>query len=307
MRRATALSTVFHALAPVALIAFITLVLKIPFQDWFKPKAAQDLTFVLVSEAQTPSPKQAQFRGNANQHAGGKRDTHKPPKPAELNPSGGNGKSFSKTTAPPKLSKAPGAAPGKAAQPTETPTEAKTQTTPPTIATPDKQEPVATVAQPLDPDLASGGSLVGDLDGLASASGGAGQGSSAGTGSGTGSTGNAQGGEGAPGVDVAEDVDFGPFMAELERRIKKHWAPPRGSDSRKVMLLFYLARDGKLVKIETRKTSGDEETDRAAVNAVIASTPFIPFPPQVKEDILPVEFTFDYNVLNPKKTQRGLR
>jgi TonB family protein len=70
-----------------------------------------------------------------------------------------------------------------------------------------------------------------------------------------------------------------------------------------VKLLFYLARDGHVVKIETRKTSGDEDADQAAIAAIRASAPFMPFPPQVREDILPVEFTFDYNVLNPRNAR----
>ncbi|MGJ8505953.1 TonB family protein, partial [Glaesserella parasuis] len=92
-------------------------------------------------------------------------------------------------------------------------------------------------------------------------------------------------------------VDFGPFMADLERRIKKNWLPPRGSESRKVMLLFYIARDGRVVRIDTKVSSGDADADRAAIEAVRAAAPFQAFPPQVKEEVLPVEFSFDYNVL----------
>lgn len=303
MRRATTFSTLTHVLGPIALVAFLMFVLQIPLWDWLKPKAKSDLTFVLVNDTQAPPPQQAKFRGNANQHAGGKNNPHKPLKPADANPAGGSGKNVARKPEPSKLSKVISAAPVKTVS---APTEAKTQPLPATIETSGKPE-ATTVAESINPDV-SGGALVGNLDGIAAASGGSGNGAATGIGSGDGAFGNAQGGGGAPGVDVAQDADFGPFMSELEKRIKKHWIPPRGSESRKVLLLFYLARDGKLVKIETKKTSGDEETDRAAMAAVEKSTmPFLPFPPEVKEDVLPVEFTFDYNVLNPKNTKRGLR
>jgi TonB family protein len=307
MKRAAVFSSVLHVVGPIALVAFMLFVLRMPLWDWLKPKtSSSDLTFVLVNDTNTPPPKQAQFRGNANQHAGGKRNPKKPVKPADANPTGGSGKLTVHKPTLPRLSKVSSEAPIKPVTQT-TPTEAKDQAAKPTIETPGKPEAVAEVAQKVEPDQTSGGSLSGSLDGLAPAAGGSGMGASTGAGSGEGAQGNAQGGGGAPGVDVMADADFGPFMAELEKRIKKHWVPPRGSDSRKVMLLFYLARDGKLVKIETKKTSGDEETDRAAMAAVQQSTPFMPFPPEVKEDVLPIEFTFDYNVLNPKKTKRGLR
>lgn len=308
MRKATTFSMLLHVLTPAALVVFILFVLKIPVWEWLKPKASsQDLTFVLVQETQTPPPKKALFRGNANQRAGGKRNEKQPIKPADASPSGGSGKALAQKPAPPKKSPTPSPAPVRQVAPSTKPTATQTATAPAAITVPGKAESVPEPDMPLDPDLLSGGTPAGDTNGSAPASGGSGLGASTGTGSGEGSQGNPQGGGGAPGVDVIADADFGPFMSELEKRIKKHWIPPRGSDSRKVMLLFYLARDGKLVKIETRKSSGDEETDRAAIAAVVESTPFIPFPPQVKEDILPVEFTFDYNVLNPKNTKRGLR
>ena len=109
------------------------------------------------------------------------------------------------------------------------------------------------------------------------------------------------------GVDVAQDVDYGPFMADLQKRISRNWIPPRGMESRKVLLLFYVQRDGKVVKVEVEKSSGDQAADRSAIEAVQVSAPFMALPPQIKEDLLPVEFTFDYNVLNPRNAKHALK
>ena len=74
-------------------------------------------------------------------------------------------------------------------------------------------------------------------------SGGSGQlsrGSSAG---GNGNIGNPGGGGGAPGIDALREPDFGPYMRELQRRIKLNWDPPKGNESKTVVLLFKIARD----------------------------------------------------------------
>ena len=56
--------------------------------------------------------------------------------------------------------------------------------------------------------------------------------------SGTGNAGNPGGGGGAPGIDALREPDFGPYMRELQRRIKMNWDPPKGNESKRVILLF---------------------------------------------------------------------
>ncbi len=110
-----------------------------------------------------------------------------------------------------------------------------------------------------------------------------------------------------PGVDVAADADFGPFMSDLERRIKRSWNPPRNSRSKRVVVKMYVSRDGRLVRLNVMKSSGDDIADDAALNAVRASAPFKPFPPEVREEVLPIEFTFDYNVFSPQASKDPYR
>ncbi|MCD7779598.1 MAG: hypothetical protein LUH05_02870, partial [Candidatus Gastranaerophilales bacterium] len=61
-----------------------------------------------------------------------------------------------------------------------------------------------------------------------------------GTGTGTGNVGNPGPGnpKGAPGIDAIKEPDFGPYMKELQRRIKMNWDPPKGNESKRVILLF---------------------------------------------------------------------
>lgn len=115
---------------------------------------------------------------------------------------------------------------------------------------------------------------------------------------GSGNPGNPSAGnaKGAPGINAKKDPDFGPYMAELQRRIKRNWDPPKGSQSKRVILLFTVARDGRLLNLRTYKSSGEPPTDRAAVSAVQLSAPFRELPSDFSGSSIDIQFTFDYNV-----------
>jgi len=115
-------------------------------------------------------------------------------------------------------------------------------------------------------------------------------------GGGYGNAGNPGGGGGAPGIDAIREPDFGPYMRELQRRIKMNWDPPKGNESKRVVLLFKIARDGRLLSARVFKSSGVPNSDKAALNAVELTAPFKPLPPDFKGGSIDIQFTFDYNV-----------
>lgn len=103
--------------------------------------------------------------------------------------------------------------------------------------------------------------------------------------------------KGAPGIDAIKEPDFGPYMKELQRRIKMNWDPPKGNESKRVILLFTISRDGRLLNIQVSKSSGLKAADDAAINAVKLTAPFRPLPPEFRGNSVDIQFTFDYNVL----------
>lgn len=119
-----------------------------------------------------------------------------------------------------------------------------------------------------------------------------------GGGGGTGGYGNPGPGNpnGRPGIDAVREPDFGPYMRELQRRIKMNWDPPKGNESKRVVLLFKIAKDGRLLSCSVFKSSGLPGADKAAINAVQATAPFRPLPPEFKGQSIDIQFTFDYNV-----------
>ena len=102
--------------------------------------------------------------------------------------------------------------------------------------------------------------------------------------------------KGAPGIDAIKEPDFGPYMKELQRRIKMNWDPPKGNESKRVILLFSIARDGRLLNVKVQRSSGLPAADKAALDAVKLTAPFKPLPPEFKGNSVDIQFTFDYNV-----------
>lgn len=107
--------------------------------------------------------------------------------------------------------------------------------------------------------------------------------------------------DGRPGIDAIKEPDFGPYMRELQRRIKMNWDPPKGNESKRVVLLFKIARDGRLLSCRVSRSSGIEAADRAAISAVELTAPFKPLPPEFKGQSVDIQFTFDYNVFGASR------
>ena len=132
-------------------------------------------------------------------------------------------------------------------------------------------------------------------------SGGSGQLSRGSSGGGTGNVGNPGGGGGAPGIDALREPDFGPYMRELQRRIKLNWDPPKGNESKTVVLLFKIAKDGRLLSCKVHRSSGLPSADQAALKAVELTAPFRPLPADFKGQSIDIQFTFDYRVFGASR------
>lgn len=107
--------------------------------------------------------------------------------------------------------------------------------------------------------------------------------------------------KGAPGIDAIREPDFGPYMRELQRRIKMNWDPPKGNESKRVVLFFKIAKDGRLLSVRVSRSSGVQAADRAAISAVELTAPFKPLPPEFKGQSVDIQFTFDYNVFSASR------
>lgn len=113
----------------------------------------------------------------------------------------------------------------------------------------------------------------------------------------SGSPGNPSPGNPSASAGIAtRKADFGPYMADLQRRIKRNWAPPKQQQSKRVVLMFTIHKSGRLLGLRVLQSSGDPGTDKAAVSAVQLTAPFRPLPQEFRESQISIQFTFDYNV-----------
>lgn len=109
-------------------------------------------------------------------------------------------------------------------------------------------------------------------------------------------SGSPGGGGGRDGVDAMAEPDFGPYIAELQRRIRRNWAPPVEDRSKRVVALFKVSRDGRLLSLRIQQSSGSPAADQAAIAAVRASAPFRPLPPNYRGNDIDIQFIFDYEI-----------
>ncbi len=323
-----ALSGAFHLISPGALFLFWTLLvflLAILFNidldlARFFPKPepqVQDMEFVLAPNRDAKTPENAKFLGEFNQEAGGKPDESQPqpfedsekaaarekaapqsqvnrspapsPKPTpQMNPSPQQKPVKPQPKQPPKpQAKVPPLPTHKVAIATpQTPTfQPRVPTPKPSQDIPKRSSNPSPIIQrttgPRTPASKASRELASiSQSGLASASRGA----------------AAAGSAKKPGVAVRQ-ANYGPYMAEIKRRMSRNWRPPRGDRDKRVELKFEIHRDGSLGTIEVAHSSGETLADEAAVNAVKISAPFKTLPPFHQGETVQILFTFDYNVL----------
>lgn len=129
-----------------------------------------------------------------------------------------------------------------------------------------------------------------------------------GGGSGQGAEGNPDKGAkpGRPSLAAEKDIDFGPYMADLQRRIKRAWFPPKGNESKRVMVVFKVHRNGTMSNLRLGRSSGLAIADQAALKAVTNAAPFRPLPSGAPDDV-DIQFTFDYNVFQSGRSAGTFR
>lgn len=87
--------------------------------------------------------------------------------------------------------------------------------------------------------------------------------------------------------------DISPYVNELKRNIRMNWRQPKNSNGKSVELFLRIAKDGRLIILNVKKTSETGEVDEAALNAVRKSLPLSPLPSKYGKSFLDIIFTFD--------------
>lgn len=107
----------------------------------------------------------------------------------------------------------------------------------------------------------------------------------------------AQSAPGDPSVAARQEVDWGPWLTRLQRRVEQNWIPGQSGTSRRTVVVFSVGTDGSLRALSLGRSSGSQQTDDAALAAIQRSAPFEPLPPGFAGSQVQINFTFDINVL----------
>lgn len=92
--------------------------------------------------------------------------------------------------------------------------------------------------------------------------------------------------------------DISPYVNELKRNIRWNWKVPKSG--KRVDLFLRIAKDGRLIILNVKKTSEDGVTDNAALNAVKKSLPLNPLPAKYAKGYLDVMLVFNANSISSR-------
>lgn len=89
--------------------------------------------------------------------------------------------------------------------------------------------------------------------------------------------------------------DISPYVNELKRNIRWNWRAPKDSENKRVELFLRIAKDGKIIILNVKRTSESGAVDNAALDAVRRCQPLNPLPAKYPKGYLDVVFTFSSN------------
>jgi TonB family protein len=96
----------------------------------------------------------------------------------------------------------------------------------------------------------------------------------------------------APSLAAQADVDFGPYMADLQRKIKAAWPPIQSKEPKRSVVVFKVWKDGHISHLRLEKPSNDQGIDQSSIEAIKKAAPFGPMPKGASDDV-DIQFTFD--------------
>lgn len=96
-------------------------------------------------------------------------------------------------------------------------------------------------------------------------------------------------------------VEFGPWIRRFVSQVRRNWFVPMAAMSMRgrVVITFYVHKNGALTDVTVIRPSEIESFNTAAVNALLASNPTTPLPPEYPDDKAFFTVTFFYNESPP--------
>ena len=102
----------------------------------------------------------------------------------------------------------------------------------------------------------------------------------------------------APSIQFdTKGVEFGPWLRRFIAQIRRNWFIPYAAMAMHghVVVTFNVHRDGRITDVMVAKPSAVDSFTRSAQNAILASNPTVPLPPEYPDDRAFFTVTFYFN------------
>ena len=95
----------------------------------------------------------------------------------------------------------------------------------------------------------------------------------------------------------SKGVEFGPWIARFVAQVRRNWFIPMAAMTMKghVVVTFNVHKDGRITDVSVAKPSPVDAFTLSARNAILASNPTIPLPPEYPDDKAFFTVTFFFN------------
>ena len=106
----------------------------------------------------------------------------------------------------------------------------------------------------------------------------------------------------APSIQFdTKGVEFGPWLRRFVAQIRRNWFVPYAAMSMHghVVVTFYVHKDGRITDLAVLKPSTVDAFTHSGRNAIAASNPTIPLPPEYPSPMAFFTVTFFYNESPP--------
>lgn len=97
-----------------------------------------------------------------------------------------------------------------------------------------------------------------------------------------------------PNILEPNKPDFGPYIKKLDAKVKSNWNPPSISDIEvvKFTAMLKIAKNGDLIDIKIKNSSGSNALDVSAIKAVKQAFPADPLPEGYDKEFIDILYTF---------------
>jgi len=93
----------------------------------------------------------------------------------------------------------------------------------------------------------------------------------------------------------ASALDFGSYMKKMKKDIQSKWVPPKGFNAERVVAVFTITKDGRIVEPQIVESSGKDNIDQLALQALNQASPLDPLPKGSPSSVQ-IRYLFDWNV-----------